>query len=172
MQSPSWPKGHPYRLRRLYPADPLSHRPYHRRTTVMVFVASLLFVACSMMIFQQSTHAQSVDPELPIGTPIDDDIRADLGDAPDSTNHYGLDNTAYPTVLGQFPTVCEDSVSPSGPRHLDVSLIWLGEGKSREFDADLMPDGDGVTNILAEGTADVADQDRFCLLYTSDAADE
>ena len=31
----------------------------------------------------------------------------DLGDAPDSTNHHGQPNTAYPAtgVLGQFPTV-------------------------------------------------------------------
>ena len=93
------------------------------------------------------------------------DLYMDFGDAPDSTfNHHNLDNTAYPAAgtLGRFPTVWEGTPpgQPSGPAHQVLYWYWLGELETREKDADLLPDGDGVTNILDNGAADVADRDR------------
>ncbi|MFQ5576230.1 MAG: hypothetical protein ACE5G8_04495 [Anaerolineae bacterium] len=86
---------------------------------------------------------------------------ADLGDAPDSTNHHGITNTAYfltgtvvltPDVAGQFPTVWESPpTEPSGPRHLDAGQAWLGNFVSHEDEADLGPDVDGPNNILNAG---------------------
>ncbi|MBV7338090.1 DUF11 domain-containing protein [Chloroflexi bacterium TSY] len=93
------------------------------------------------------------------------DVYRDFGDAPDSTfNHYGIDNTAYPGVgtLGRFPPVWEGTPpgEPSGPAHHLLYWLWLGEHETRELDADLLPDSDGITNILDNGTNDVADDDR------------
>ncbi|MEZ4674435.1 MAG: DUF11 domain-containing protein [Caldilineaceae bacterium] len=87
----------------------------------------------------------------------------DFGDAPDSrSNHHGKSNIAYPSVQGQFPTVWEGTPAgeSSGPAHASLVDFWLGSEISGEKDADLLPDSDGVTNILANGTADVADQDK------------
>lgn len=93
------------------------------------------------------------------------DVYRDFGDAPDSTfNHYGIDNTAYPGVgtLGRFPSVWEGTPpgQPSGPAHHLLYWLWLGEHETRELDVDRLPDSDGITNILDNGTNDVADDDR------------
>ena len=93
------------------------------------------------------------------------DLYMEFGDAPDSTfNHHGIDNTAYPGtgVLGRFPSVWSGTPAgePSGPAHQVLTWYWLGDFATRERDADLLPDGDGVTNILNNGTADVANRDR------------
>ncbi|MEZ4862445.1 MAG: GEVED domain-containing protein [Caldilineaceae bacterium] len=90
---------------------------------------------------------------------------SDFGDAPDSkTNHSGMNNTAYSAgpVLGRFPTVWDSTpaTEPSGPNHLQANQYWLGDRVTRETDADLLPDDDGVTNILNNGTADVANNDK------------
>ncbi|MCB0037071.1 MAG: DNRLRE domain-containing protein [Anaerolineales bacterium] len=83
--------------------------------------------------------------------------RPDLGDAPDSTNHAGINNTAYVGVNGQFPTVFDDAVP--GPRHNnETPEAVLGNGISREIEADQGPDQDGTNNILDGG--DNADNDR------------
>ncbi|MEZ4673029.1 MAG: DNRLRE domain-containing protein [Caldilineaceae bacterium] len=100
--------------------------------------------------------------------PPDEDLRRpDLGDAPDSTNHHGQNNTAYPGagVLGQFPTVWESPANqPAGPRHdNETGEGILGEFISREREADGGPDQDGPNNIIrnaAGATGDVADMDR------------
>ena len=92
----------------------------------------------------------------------------DLGDAPDSSNHHGLDNTAYAPpsgspILGQFPTVwgiAGPSTAPSGPFHRNPYKAHLGRAVSAEFDADLVPDVDGVTNIL-DGMTDLSNMDQF-----------
>jgi plastocyanin len=80
---------------------------------------------------------------------------ADLGDAPDSTNHLGLPNTAYPaaSVSGQFPTVWQDPTgAASGPKHLNQQLeAWLGDHLSGEEEADQGADQDTVHNILNSG---------------------
>lgn len=101
--------------------------------------------------------------------PADDgQPRPDLGDAPDSTNHHGLNNTAYPGgILGQFPTVRDVPANqPAGPRHNNQTMEgWLGNFLSREGEADLGPDQDAPRNNILRNTvtgnvADVADNDR------------
>lgn len=94
--------------------------------------------------------------------------RPDLGDAPDSTNHHGLNNTAYPGgILGQFPTVRDVPANqPAGPRHNNQTMEgWLGNFLSREGEADLGPDQDAprnniLRNSVTGNVADVADNDR------------
>lgn len=76
----------------------------------------------------------------------------DLGDAPDSTNHYGTAMTAYtgpPPVNASYPTVYDPGLgAPYGPLHrYPYSDAWLGEYVATEKDADLFPDADGWTNI-------------------------
>ena len=78
----------------------------------------------------------------------------DLGDAPDSTNHSGVNMTAYPSggppgVLASFPTVFDSATGlPEGPKHwFPRADSWLGPWVTLENDADLMPDEDGLTNI-------------------------
>jgi hypothetical protein len=90
----------------------------------------------------------------------------DLGDAPDSSNHSGLTMTTYPSPLGpgvvaHFPTVYDPATGlPEGPLHLNpLGDAWLGPWVSPEFDADLLPDGDGLTNLDPPATLD--DQDGF-----------
>lgn len=103
----------------------------------------------------------------------DDDVEfmihnpcADVGDAPDSTNHYlGVVMHAYPTampnVLAQFPTVFDPASGfPPGPKHqLDPNNpdAWLGPLVSREDDADAGEDRDGIKNI--NPPIDVPDHD-------------
>lgn len=119
----------------------------------------------------QAAHSKEtgVAPKLVISYNIEEDNqpRPDTGDAPDSTNHHGQDNTAYPAgpVLGQFPTVWNVPAGQvAGPRHANASAeAWLGQVISRENDADQGPDQDGPNNILrgAGGAiGDVANNDR------------
>jgi plastocyanin len=101
--------------------------------------------------------------------PDDGQPRPDLGDAPDSTNHHGQNNTAYAigAVLGQFATVWD--VPPgqvAGPRHANQAMEgWLGDFLSREAEADVGPDQDAPRNNILRNTVtgavgDVADNDR------------
>lgn len=93
---------------------------------------------------------------------IPTDARPDLGDAPDSSNHVGITNTAYPGIDGRFPTVWAGTpiTQPAGPRHANLTLEgWLGDWLSREGEADGGPDEDGVNNIL-NGGVDIANLDR------------
>ena len=81
------------------------------------------------------------------GTPM-----GDLGDAPDSSNHYGVAMTAYtgpPTVNASYPTVYDPGLgAPYGPLHrYPYADAWLGTSVATERDADLLPDADGWTNI-------------------------
>lgn len=78
----------------------------------------------------------------------------DLGDAPDSTNHAGTAMTAYPAggppgIQADYPTVFDPATGlPQGPLHRQpLADAWLGPWVTLEFDADLLPDQDGVTNI-------------------------
>jgi len=71
----------------------------------------------------------------------------DLGDAPDSRNHYATPMTAYPTITATFPTVTWP-VSSTGPVHLNPRWLHLGPRVSFEIEADLGMDMDGVNNIL------------------------
>ena len=85
----------------------------------------------------------------------------ELGDAPDSTNHFaGVAMTAYPGVQANFPTVFDPAAgADQGPKHRFPQLLHLGPGVSREAEADLGPDADGVNNIWPPANAN--DQDWF-----------
>jgi hypothetical protein len=78
---------------------------------------------------------------------------SDLGDAPDSTNDYGVVMTAYPMggslgVQANYPTVFDGSVGPKGPKHDNPrATAYLGEGVTYEDEADIGPDEDGINNI-------------------------
>ena len=73
----------------------------------------------------------------------------DLGDAPDSTNHFGAAMTAYPGVQANFPTVFDPATgADQGPKHRVPFPLHLGRRVSAERDADLLPDQDGLRNIV------------------------
>ena len=90
---------------------------------------------------------------------------ADLGDAPDSTNHTNISGIppmmAYPLVPAHFPTVYDPALGPPyGPiHHNPKGLAWLGRDVSFENEADAGPDADGLNNINPSG--DTADLDGF-----------
>jgi plastocyanin len=83
----------------------------------------------------------------------------DLGDAPDSTNHYAIPMTTYGSaVTATFPTVYQVAPPIHGPLHLLPVPFHLGRRVSFELEADVGPDSDGKHNI--EPPANLADQDR------------
>jgi hypothetical protein len=84
---------------------------------------------------------------------------ADLGDAPDGTNHTSSSMTAYPAVQAKYPTVFDPATGlPPGPKHWHPrDDAWLGPWVTLENDADLLPDEDPATNIDPPG--DIPDQD-------------
>lgn len=91
----------------------------------------------------------------------------DSPDAPDSSNRFGQNNTAYPGtgVLGNFPTVFNvPAGQAAGPRHANQSLQgFLGNWISAELDADGGPDEDPSNNILrgpGGGVGDTSNRDR------------
>jgi hypothetical protein len=79
----------------------------------------------------------------------------DLGDAPDSTNNFSMNMTAYPIggpsgVKAHYPTVYHDNNSgqPVGPIHLSSAAVaFLGKQVSNEDQADSGADQDGFNNI-------------------------
>ncbi len=79
----------------------------------------------------------------------------DLGDAPDSTNHFGLPMPAYPApsasafITANYPTVFHSGIAgdPPGPSHQMPRLLHLGTAVSLEEEADIGFDADGVNNI-------------------------
>jgi hypothetical protein len=85
---------------------------------------------------------------------------ADLGDAPDSTNHTASGMTAYPAVAAKYPTVFDPATGlPEGPKHWKPRAdAWLGPWVTLENDADLLPDEDTVANLDPPG--DMPDRDR------------
>ncbi|MBN1510631.1 MAG: hypothetical protein JXB13_01325 [Phycisphaerae bacterium] len=91
--------------------------------------------------------------------------QADLGDAPDSTNSFGLAMTAYPPggppgVSANFPTVYVMGSPPHGPIHfLPRTAAWLGGWVSLEDEADIGFDEDGVNNL--DVWADLPDLDMM-----------
>jgi hypothetical protein len=103
----------------------------------------------------------AADPEGRQATALDDETvhvlaegLPDLGDAPARLNHAGQPMTAYPIggpsgVSAQFPTVYDPLLGALGPIHWQPrSGAWLGDRVTRERNADLGPDEDGVTNIV------------------------
>ncbi len=85
----------------------------------------------------------------------------DLGDAPDSSNHAGVNMQAYPgPVTANFPTVFDPALGlPQGPRHGRPRPFHLGPQFSREGEADLGPDQDAINNIVP--AANNPDNDVF-----------
>jgi len=91
---------------------------------------------------------------------------SDLGDAPDSTNNFGKNMTAYPKggppgVMAHYPTVFNDGSSsgPYGPIHLNpISAAHLGKKVTNENEADIGPDQDVFNNIKPQ--ADSPDTDN------------
>lgn len=79
----------------------------------------------------------------------------DLGDAPDSSNHFGVTMQAYPGVQANFSTVFDPSAISPGPAHARPRHFHLGRGVSLEPDADLGPS----PNI--HPPTNTADQDTF-----------
>lgn len=98
--------------------------------------AGLLTISCQGVVLQNKT---------------------DLGDAPDSTNNFGVSMMAYPTqgmlqviVPANYPTVYNDGsgTGPFGPVHLNAQAVaFLGNKITRETEADTGTDEDGVNNI-------------------------
>lgn len=85
----------------------------------------------------------------------------DLGDAPDSSNHFGVAMNAFPGVFARYPTVFDPVLgAPQGPLHVNpLGNGWLGANVSRETDADQGPDADGPTNI--DPTINAPNRDRY-----------
>ncbi len=75
----------------------------------------------------------------------------DLGDAPDSTNNFGVAMTAYGLTQANFPTVFNDAsgLGPHGPIHQNPRAVaYLGSSVSLENEADIGPDEDGINNNI------------------------
>jgi hypothetical protein len=83
----------------------------------------------------------------------------DLGDAPDSTNSFGAEMTAYPSgVVANYPTVYAAGSPPYGPIHWQPdAMVYLGRIVTHESEADLGYDQDATNNLLPLG--DLSDLD-------------
>ena len=93
--------------------------------------------------------------------------QSDLGDAPDSTNNFGRNMTAYPKggpsgVKAHYPTVYNDgrTTGPFGPIHLNTQAMvaHLGKNITHENEADTGPDQDTINNI--KPTTNTSDNDK------------
>ncbi|MHC4478660.1 MAG: GEVED domain-containing protein [Planctomycetota bacterium] len=91
---------------------------------------------------------------------------ADLGDAPDSTNNYNVDMTAYTSsgplpviVKANYPSVYRTGSPPYGPIHWNPLVVaHLGPRVSLETEADFGYDQDPTNNIIPP--RDAADLDK------------
>ncbi|MGB0383679.1 MAG: LamG-like jellyroll fold domain-containing protein [Ardenticatenaceae bacterium] len=82
----------------------------------------------------------------------------DLGDAPDSSNHFATSMTTYPAnITANFPTVYDDPADIAGPKHWNKKDdAWLGAQISPEDEADQ----GGANNIKPlTNEADLDDHD-------------
>ena len=93
--------------------------------------------------------------------------QSDLGDAPDSTNNFGRNMTAYPKggpsgVRAYYPTVYNDgrTTGPYGPIHLNAQgvVAHLGKTITHENEADTGADQDVTNNI--KPTTNAPDNDK------------
>jgi hypothetical protein len=100
--------------------------------------------------------------------------KTDLGDASDSTNHYGRQMNAYPSshtglpysIMAHYPTVYDDGSGhgPYGPVHLNDRMVaYLGKTITRELEADIGPDEDGYNNIRPELSSPNFDNGDDCI---------
>ncbi|MCP4246601.1 MAG: hypothetical protein GY778_06095 [bacterium] len=90
----------------------------------------------------------------------------ELGDAPDSTNNFGVGMTAYapgggpPNTPASYPSVYLTGSPPFGPIHWwPDQAAYLGPMVSMETEADVGWDADGINNI--DPPPDSPDQDNF-----------
>jgi len=114
--------------------------------------------SCCVQSNPQFCECVSTEPDLAVigkyteATSIDYNYSQyqDLGDAPDSLNNWGnIQMTAYPTgIPAHYPSTVWDGQLPLGPCHFAPHLKFLGALINDEFDADLPPDADGITNIV------------------------
>ena len=80
--------------------------------------------------------------------------KTDLGDAPDRTNNFNKNMTAYmwpDSVNAIFPTVFNDGsgTGPFGPIHVNAKTVaYLGKRITRETEADTGADEDPVHNLV------------------------
>ena len=75
----------------------------------------------------------------------------DLGDAPDSSNTFGIPMFTYGGVVpAHYPTVYGAGSPPWGPKH-SQSPLFLGTRFSREGEADIGLDDDFFNNIIPGG---------------------
>lgn len=87
----------------------------------------------------------------------------DLGDAPDNSNDFGMDMTAYPAggpagTVASYPTVYLHNSPPFGPLHKDpLAASGLGVAVTMENEADIGYDDDPFNNI--DPLNDKPDQD-------------
>jgi len=91
------------------------------------------------------------------------DPNMDLGDAPDSTNNFGVEMIAYSSsdvqAKANYPTVYMTGSPPYGPIHWQPHAVaYLGNSVSLEAEADIGPDSDGQNNIDPENN--VSNQDN------------
>ena len=131
-------------------------RPHRRslglKPTRPLVSALILGLALSVTMLNQPALAQS-------GT------RPDLGDAPTSTNNFGVGMQWTPVspATAQFPTVFFAGVQPTGPRHANSPTVYFlgnsgaGGTITCENQADSGADCDGINNINPPANAD---QDR------------
>ena len=84
----------------------------------------------------------------------------DLGDAPDSSNHAGVQMLAYPGVPARYPDgVRPGAGQPQGPSHGKPKPFHLGQRVSLEVEADQGLDQDPSTNIVP--ATNTPNRDRF-----------
>jgi hypothetical protein len=81
------------------------------------------------------------------------DPNMDLGDAPDSTNNFGVEMFAYSSphvnAKANYPTVYMTGSPPYGPIHWQPNAVaYLGNSVSLEAEADIGLDSDGRNNII------------------------
>lgn len=103
---------------------------------------------------QQHPHLHGDLPPIPLPLRTND-----LGDAPDSSNHFGVGMAAYPAVAARFPTIFDPATGlPQGPLHRAPRPFHLGQRVSLEVEADLGPDQDPLNNLAP--AANDPDNDR------------
>jgi plastocyanin len=125
----------------------------------------LFFVSRLTYCFASNERSDCPDPATNPTISAVDELRVpirrkDLGDAPDSTNHFGVPMSAYPNVQANFPTVFDPSTGqPSGPLHLNPRPFHLGGRVSIEAGTDIGPDQDGLNNLIPPGN--IANNDGF-----------
>ncbi|HEX6291003.1 MAG TPA: hypothetical protein VFZ66_17590 [Herpetosiphonaceae bacterium] len=126
-------------------------RPLGLKPKRPLLSALVLGLALSVTAMGQPVGAATTDP--------------DLGDAPASTNNFGVVMQYYPgSPPANFPTVFFAGAQPTGPKHFNSpTVMYLGNGNvggtiTAEGQADVGGDADGINNISPP--ANTANQDR------------